>query len=155
MWDLFSPEAVMLENSWNRNVRLTFDLPLQMHRYFVCPMSESPHLRFILTKRFLSFIKKLELSSKPAVRHLFKVVEKDVQSITGSKIRKILISLKKKEISQVAPSDTMALEYNPVTKENEWQIKLLKELVEIRHGHLNVDLTSEEIEEMITDICTT
>ena len=50
LWDLFSPEAVMLEKSWNRNVRLTFDIPLQTHRYFVCPMSKSPHLRFIRMK---------------------------------------------------------------------------------------------------------
>ena len=155
LWDLFSPEAVMLENTWNRNVRLTFDLPLQTHRYFVCPMSESPHLRFILMKRFLSFIKKLELSTKPAIRHLYGVVQKDVQSITGSNIKKILMLLNKEEISQVAPSDTLALQYNPVTEENEWRIKLLKELVEIRHGNLNVDLSEEEINEIITDICTT
>ena len=101
LWDLFSPEAVMLENTWNRNVRLTFDLPLQTHRYFVCPMSESPHLRFILMKRFLSFIKKLELSKKPAVRHLFKVVENDVQSINGSNISKILISLNGEKVGNV------------------------------------------------------
>ena len=63
--------------------------------------------------------------------------------------------LNKEEISQVAPSDTLALQYNPVTEENEWRIKLLKELVEIRHGNLNVDLSEEEINEIITDICTT
>ena len=58
IWDLFSREAVMLENTWNRNVRLMFDLPLQTHRYFVCPLSESNHLRFILMKRFLTFAEK-------------------------------------------------------------------------------------------------
>ena len=51
------------------------------------------------------------------------MVEKDVQSITGSNIKKILISLKKDEISQVAPSDPLANKYNPVAEENEWRIK--------------------------------
>jgi hypothetical protein len=83
------------------------------------------------------------------------VVKKDVQSITGSNIKKILISLKKEDIGQVAPSDALTIKYNPVTEENEWRIKLLKELIEIRHGQLNVDLTAEKIEEMIIDICTT
>ena len=118
LWDLFSPEAVMLENSWNRNIRITFGLPLQAHIYFVCPISESPHLRFILMKRFLSFVKKLELSVKPAVRHLFNVVKCDVQSITGSNIRKILELLKKEDLSQAAPSDPLALHYHSVCENN-------------------------------------
>ena len=87
----------MLENSWNINIRITFGLPLQAHRYFVCPISESPHLRFILMKRFLSFVRKLELSVKPAVMNLV-----NVQSLTGSNIR----------------TDTVALNYHPVSENN-------------------------------------
>ena len=155
LWDLFSPEAVMLENTWNRNVRITFGLPLQAHRYFICPISESPHLRFILMKRFLSFVRKLELSVKPAIRHLFNVVKCDVQSITGSNIRKISDLLKKEDLSQAAPSDTLALNYHPVSETNKWRIDLLKELIDLKHGQLDVDLTMEEIEHMMNDICTT
>jgi hypothetical protein len=29
LWDLFSKEAIMLENSWNTSVRVMFDLPMQ------------------------------------------------------------------------------------------------------------------------------
>ena len=35
IWDLFSPEAIMLENSWNVSFRRMYDLPMQTHRYLV------------------------------------------------------------------------------------------------------------------------
>ena len=155
IWDLFSREAVMMENTWNRNVRLMFDLPLQTHRYFVCPLSESTHLRFILMKRFLSFAKKCEVSKKRTVRHLFNVVKNNVQSITGSNIRNILLLLNKDDLSQVAPSDTLSLTYNQVDKNEQWRIQFLKELIEIKHGNLRIDLEPDEIDLMIADICTT
>ena len=155
VWDLFSREAVMLENSWNKNVRIYFGLPLQAHRYFLCPISGSSHIRSILMKRFLSFAKNCEVSVKRSVRHLFKVVKNDAQSITGSNIRNILNLLNKDDFSQVVPSDTLALNYHQVENENQWRIELLKELIEIKHGELQVDLMPDEIDHMIFDICTT
>ena len=155
IWDLFSHEASMLENSWNRNIRIMFQLPLETHRYFICPISGSRHLRFILLKRFISFAKKCEVSPKKTARHLFNVVQKDVQSITGSNIRNILLLLEKENFSHVVPNDTLSLEYHKVENENKWKIGLLEELIEIRHRHLSVDLNQEEIEMMIADICIT
>ena len=35
LWDLFSREMEMLENSWNMSFRVMYGLPLQTHRYFV------------------------------------------------------------------------------------------------------------------------
>jgi hypothetical protein len=35
VWDLFSSDAIMLENSWNTSVRIMYDLPLQTHRIFI------------------------------------------------------------------------------------------------------------------------
>ena len=67
VWDLFSLEAIMLENTWNRSIRLMFGLPLQKHRYFICPISESEHLKSMLIKRFLNFTVKLENSPKNSV----------------------------------------------------------------------------------------
>ena len=105
-------------------------------------------------KRFLSFARKLELSTKPAVRHLFGVIKRDVQSITGSNIRKILDLLKKEDLSQIAPMDTLALNYHPISEDNLWRIKLLKELIDLQHGELTVNLTPDEIQHMVIDICT-
>ena len=43
IWDLFCPEAVQLENSWNVSFRKMYDLPLQTHWYLVEPLSEQKH----------------------------------------------------------------------------------------------------------------
>ena len=93
--DLFSPEARMLESTWNRNINLIYGLPYETHRYFMCPLSGSKHLRFILQKRFISFAKKCESSSKRTVKHLFRMAKNYVQSIMGSNIRNILLLMGK------------------------------------------------------------
>ena len=43
IWDLFSPEAIQLENTWNVSQRMMYDLPVQTHRYLVEPVSEQTH----------------------------------------------------------------------------------------------------------------
>ena len=101
---------------------------------------------------FISFAKECEVSPKKTARHLFKVVQKDVQSITGSNIRNFLLLLEKENFSHVVPNDTLSLEYHKVENENKWKIGMLEELIEIRHGNLSVDLNQEEIEMMIADI---
>ena len=37
LWDSFSREAIMLENTWNTAVRIMFGIPLSTHRYFIEP----------------------------------------------------------------------------------------------------------------------
>ena len=59
IWDLFCPEAVQLENSWNVSFRKMYDLPLQTHRYLVELLSKQKHLKKILIKRFLSFLQEI------------------------------------------------------------------------------------------------
>ena len=53
LWDLFSKEAIMLENSWSTSVRVMFDLPLQSHRNLIKPVSQVRHRKFVLLERFL------------------------------------------------------------------------------------------------------
>jgi hypothetical protein len=91
VWDLFSPECAMIEATWNRSITLMFDLPLQTHRYFMCPISESQHVKHMLIKRFISFTQKLESSKKCSVRHLYRIVKNDAQTTPGSDIRNIQI----------------------------------------------------------------
>ena len=102
--------ASMLEYSWNKNIIIMFQLHLETLRYLICPISGRRHLWFILLKRFISFAKKCEVSSKKRVQHLSKIVQKDVQFISGYNIRKT-------KISQDIPADTLGMEYHNVENE--------------------------------------
>jgi hypothetical protein len=82
-WDLFSAEAVQLKNSWNVSLRRTFDLPYQIHRYLVEPVSD----------------------------HIHNCIQSDTRSITGSNIRKILLLIGKGYIHQVGYRDIENIEY--------------------------------------------
>ena len=75
LWDLFSPEAVMMENTWNTSIRIMCDVPMQTHRYLIEPISGMHHIKYHLIKRFLSFIKQIEISPKQATKHLLNIIK--------------------------------------------------------------------------------
>ena len=52
------------------------------------------------------------------------------------------------------PSEARDINYCPVDDENLWRIDFLKELVDLKHGDLNIGLNHDEIYEIIEDICT-
>ena len=93
LWDLFSREAEMLFNSWNRSVRIMFGVPLNTHRYFLEPLAGIQHLKFTLRSRFLGFITQIEKSHKilPKILLQMQIIKRDCRSITGSNLRNILL----------------------------------------------------------------
>ena len=130
-----------------------FDLPLQTHRYFMCPISESHHVKSMLIKRFISFTQKLETSKKLAVKHLYRAVKDDAQTTTGSNIRNIQLLIGKED-RKLDTNDAMLIKYHEVTEENKWKVNLPKELIELQHGTLDAGLDKADIEEMIEHLCT-
>ena len=84
LWDIFSREFQMLENSWNVSIRNTYNLPFNTHRVLIEPISELPHLRTFLVKRFLSFVDKVQKSEKGRISHILKHVINDCRSICGN-----------------------------------------------------------------------
>ena len=89
IWDLFSAEVIMLENSWNVSFRRMYDLPLQTHRNLVEPVSQQLHLKKLLIKRFLSFIQQIQKSDKILPKQLLNIIVNDTRSITGCNLRRI------------------------------------------------------------------
>ena len=64
LWDLFSKPIESLEKTYNRSMRMMMNLPLETHKYLIEPLSQQPHLRFLLYKRFISFRQKVLNGSK-------------------------------------------------------------------------------------------
>ena len=90
LWDLFSKEAIMVENSWNRSMRIMMELPLRTHRYLLEPVVRENHLKLLLAKLFLGFINQIEKSPKSCMVQLLNKVKYDVRSTTGKNLRMLM-----------------------------------------------------------------
>lgn len=91
LWDLSSEEFMKLESSYNRSVKIIFDLPYNTHRYLIEPITGSDHLRKIIFKRYLKFVLNLAKSSKPINKTLNDVCKDSSQSSTGRNLRTLKI----------------------------------------------------------------
>ena len=116
IWDLFSPEAKMIENTWNTSFRRMYDLPYQTHRYLVEPVSGQLHIKKLLIKRFLSFLKQIRKSKKILPNQLLNVIQLDTRLVTGNNIRKILLLTKKTKVDEITDEDIATIEYAAITE---------------------------------------
>ena len=112
LWNLFCREADMVYNSWNRSIRIMFDLPLSTHRYFLEHLAGTQHLKAVLIKRFLNFIQQIEKSPKTLPNLLLKTIRRDCRSTTGSNLRNILLLTQKSDISELIPADAYKIPVN-------------------------------------------
>ena len=153
LWKFGSKGLDKLESTYNRSIKIMFDLPWATHRYFLEPLTETPHMTRILVRRYLSFIEKIQNSSKYAPKKLLEIARNDVRTTTGSNVRKIMLLAGTKTVGDLKNID---VEYHKVSKENEWRIDLLKELVEVRQGELIVPgMDKDEVDKILEFICTT
>ena len=155
LWDLFSREAIMLENSWNTSVRIMFDLPQQTHKYFVEPISQTKHLKITLIERFLNFLNQIEKSKKKIPRQLLSFIKHDVRSTTGSNLRNILLLTDKNYIDDLCKDDILKINYNKIDPKDNWKIDFIKEITDVKFNQLEVkNFSTEELEEILNFLCT-
>ena len=156
LWDLFSKETKMVENSWNVSFRIMYGLPRTTHRYFVEKISKKPHVKNILIRNFLNFISQIRKSAKTVAKDLLNLIEYDVESVTGSNLRNIMQLLEKDDIKDLTPNDAKNIVYHEVPLEEEWRIGVLQELLEVRQNEATLDNFSyKDINDMIELICVT
>ena len=122
IWDLFSREAIMLENTWNTAVRIMFDLPLQTHRNLIEPISKTKHLKFVLIERFLSFLKQIVKSKKLIPKQLLSFIKNDVCSTTGSNLRNILLLTNKNNIEEMCIDEIRKMVFEEIDDKDKWKI---------------------------------
>ena len=162
IWKLESEAASKLYSSWNKNIKLIFDLPWATHRWILEEISGS-HLKIMLFSRFIKFATSIYKSSKPAVKFLFSLAASDVRSVTGSNLRSILVNTG----VQVIPGVSRAAQVKKhtlfvVPEEEKWKIPLIHSLLSVRAGEFEIpfdEIDPEENEPNIGDdildnICT-
>ena len=155
LWDLFSRESEMLENSWNTSFRIMFNLSYRTHRFFVESISRKLHVKKVLLKRFLGFLSQIQKSTKKLPAKLLQQIQHDTGSTTGSNLRNIMLLLGKHKIEEVSIRDLNSFEYCPVQSDNKWKVDMVKELIEVRENNLHVEnFSAEEFEEILEHLCT-
>jgi len=156
LWNLFSREAEMLENSFNCSFRNMYDLPRESHRYLVEAVTEKQHLRATLIKRFLSFTEQIKKSSKVALKNLFNTIKEDTQSVTGNNLRRIMLLVNKNCVDELNASDANNIVYAKIPENEEWRVELVKEITDIKFGEKHLDnFPQEELNELLKYACTT
>ena len=131
-------------------VKITFNLPRESHRYLIEPISQTSHLKMQLVKKFIKFSTTLSTCDKPHIRYLQNIQKNDFRSVFGRNCRNICAEDGSLEIENVSISN---LNYNPVPINEEHRIPLIQELLEIRAGRLETQLTKDEIKSMINILC--
>jgi hypothetical protein len=155
IWDLFSRETVMVENTWNVSIRKMCNLHRKTHRYIIEPISEVTHIKFSLLKRFLKFTYALAGSSKHPVQALFNILKRDCSSTTGSNLRRIMRLVGKDDINEIQIKDLSPLQFCPVKKEDEWRVNIVRELLEAKSKQVNINnMDNDDISSILDYICT-
>ena len=162
LWSFDSENFKQLTRSWNVNLRIPFDLPLETPSWIVEQLSNGRHAKQVIMKMYIKFLESLVKSTKPAVQALVKRTHKDVRTHTGANIRHILLETG----ILVTPGETKSFILNElcvyeVPKEHEWKKGLLISLLEIRDSKWMVQFDEEsenfnedEVQLMIDNVCT-
>ena len=143
-----------LEKTFNISVRIMYNVPRDCHKYLIEPITEQPHLKFILIKTFLNFRKQVLDGPKSIVKNMFNICQYNSSTITGSNLRQIVLLCKKPSINHIESTDIDSLEYTPIPENEQWRVSVAKDLLEARHhGDFLPGFTQEEITDMLNFVC--
>ena len=132
LWDLFSKEAIMIENSWNRSMRITMELPLRTHRYLLEPVVREVHLKLLLAKLFLGFIEQIEKSPKSFMIQLLNKVKYDVRSTTGKNLRMLMLLTERSSVDEICREDYKKIDYHKINDSEQWRVSIIEEIIDIK-----------------------
>ena len=151
LWGLDSSSTEKIFTSWNKMVRLVWNLPNTTHRYLIEEISKKPHLKASLCQRYLVFVNSLRNSKKDCVSSLAKRVCSDQNSITKNNLNLIEKESNCIDILSLTPSYVSSqVKYAPVPIEEIWRVSLLEELIQIRsHDFILEGFSKEEIDHLI------
>ena len=156
LWNLFSEGALKVESSYNKSVKYMMDLPFGTHRCLIEPLSGERHIKMILIKRFVSFMEKIDKSSKSALKMLKSEALKDVRSITGANYRGIRCLVGEMDIRKVSHLQAQVdnLQYRTVPEEDQWQLNITKELSDVMNGDVEVEgFDWKELKDIFHSFC--
>ena len=74
LWKFGTKEFVKFEATYNRSIKIMFNIPWSTHRFLIEPLSGTNHISRVLVNRYLSFIEKIKKSTKVALKQFLEIV---------------------------------------------------------------------------------
>ena len=139
LWDYTSKEVQLFINTWSVSVRHMWNIPLQSHKYLIEPLGGT-HLKTMLYSRFLKFIHSIETGNKMAAKLLLEIIKNNTETVTGRNMKKILIESEQK----VNFKNIKQLKFCKLSTNDEWRIKLINELIDIKQGKMVLQFDNDE-----------
>ena len=147
IWKLESEEAKHLISSWNKNIKLIFDLPWATHRWVLEEVTGS-NLKIMLFTRFIKFLNSIHKSNKPAVKFLLSITASDVRSVTGSNLRSILVNTGVQVIPGITKGYTVKKHrLFQVSELEKWKVPLLHSLLSVRAGEFEISFDDKNVDD--------
>ena len=155
LWDLFSTGAKQFEASFNKSVKIMCELPYETHRYLIGPVSGGEGFRVQLFKKYLGFISRIMDSPKPVLKQLLNLAKVDVRTTTGGNLRNIHMLTTHFSVNALEPKSVEGISYNDIKSEEKWRVKLIQEVIEMKHGNLCIPdgWTINELNEVLHLAC--
>ena len=140
LWSLFGCDR--LYAAWNNVIRNIFKLPNCTHRFLIEPVSEFPHLKCMLTNRFIKFYNNLYYSDKTVINNLRNIQERDARSTFGANILNLCLSNKNMNPLQLSRNN---INYSVVPVNELWRVNLIKEILQIFSNNLELDYNTNDL----------
>ena len=150
LWDLYSPAASRVYTSWNIMTRTSFNLPYATHRYILYNMTNIPHIRISLIKRFIKFYSRLESSFRPEVRFLFQLQKSDCRSVFGRNCFNICNEYNVTSPDKVDLTDISMPIKMPDTET--WRIPFIFDIINSIGNE--IDLNNDDLNQILWHVCT-
>ena len=78
----------------------------------------------------------------------------DVRSTTGLNLRQIMLQTDKLSVAQLCKDDSKKIVYHPTSEEDKWKEGFLRELVQVKDNHLEVEgFEPGELDDILEHIC--
>lgn len=141
LWYLFDCDS--LYTTWNNVIRNIFNLPRCSHRYLIEPISESPHLKCILTNRFIKFYNSIYNSDKLVIKNLCSVQQRDARSTFGANILKLCVLNRDFNPLNLVKN---IVKYHTIPDEEIWRVNLIVEILNILQSSYVVDFNTSDLQ---------
>ena len=107
-------------------------------------------------KNYMGFIKRVRESPKYVLRQLYDIASRDVRTVTGSNLRNILMLTNTLQVDDLDQSMVDMIKYHKMEETEMWRIGLINELINIKHGDINLPegWTHDDLEAIMDFTCT-